>query len=166
MKTTTAAALAALWTLAGAPALAQPLVGLPAGVHFGASLAETQAAVTPICPKLNVRRIDPPFLDVVKDRQMQIDCDGLMFQGKPRHVEFVIGDDRLGMIWLMVGADETPAVIDALAKAYGPAQRVNARYSTFPGHGAAYRHDRSEILFYAAERAGDVAEDFRPDPPK
>ena len=161
-----AAILAALSALAAAPAFAQPLVGLPAGVHFGASLAETQAAVTPVCPKLNVRRIDPPFLDVIKDRQMQIDCDGLIFQGKPRHVEFVIGDDRLGMIWLMVGADETPAVVDVLAKAYGPAQRVNARYSVFPGRRAAYRHDRSEILFYGAERAGDVTPDFRPDPPK
>ena len=150
----------------GGFAFAQPLVGLPAGVRFGASLAETQAAVTPVCPKLEVRRIDPPFLDVIKDRQMQIDCDGLIFQGKPRHVEFVIGDDRLGMIWLMVSADETAPVIDALAKAYGPPQRVNARYSLFPGHRAAYRHDRSEILFYAAERAGDVAENFRPDPSK
>jgi len=96
----------ALIVLAAAAALAAgakpPLPGLPAAVHFGASLAETLAAVTPVCPKVDVRRINPPFLDVIKDRQMQIDCDGLIFQGKPRHVEFVIGDDRLGMIWLMV----------------------------------------------------------------
>ncbi|MGZ3374960.1 MAG: hypothetical protein ACXU8S_00010 [Phenylobacterium sp.] len=164
IATLTAALLAAV-TAQAAPAVASPpspLLGLPAGVHFGASLAETQAAVAPVCPKLNVRRIDPPFLDVIKDRQMQIDCDGFLFQGKPRHVEFVIGDDRLGMIWLMVQPGEEAAVVGALAKAYGPPDRPNAKYWTFPGHEVAFRRDKAEILYYGAERAGDVAPDFKP----
>ncbi len=163
MRTITmAAAIAARGFLASTPALAEPLVGLPAGVHFGASLAETQATVAPLCPKLGVRRIDPPFLDVIKDRQMQIDCDGLVFEGKPRHVEFVIGDDRLGMIWLMVEPTEEAAVVEVLAHAYGTPERPNPRFWTFPGHGAAFRRDKSEILYFGPERAGDVTPDFQP----
>ena len=156
-----AALLLVAATAHGAPS-SEPLLGLPAAVHFGASLAETQAAVGPVCPKLNVRRIDPPFLDAIKDRQMQIDCDGLIFQGKPRHVEFVVGDDRLGMIWLMVEPAEEAAVVEALAKIYGPAERPNPKFWTFPGHRAAFRRDKAEILYFGAERTGDVAPDFKP----
>jgi hypothetical protein len=70
----------------------------PAAVRWGASLDETRAALAGECRVMTVRRIDPPFLDVVRDRQMQIDCEGLVFRGRPRHAEFVIGDDRLGMV--------------------------------------------------------------------
>lgn len=144
-----------------APASTAPF-GLPAGVRFGASLAQTQAAIAGACASAPVRRIDPPFLDNIKDRQVQIDCEGLVFAGKPRHVEFVIGDDALAMIWLMVAPEEEAAVLDLLARAYGPPQRPNAKYWTFPGHEVAFRHDRAEILFYAPERSGDVTPDFQP----
>ena len=157
-----------MWLLVALPARGRSSLslGLPAGVHFGASLAETQKAIAGACLSAPVRRIDPPFLDVIKDRQMQIDCEGLVFLGKPRHVEFVIGDDRLGMIWLMVRPEDEPAVVAMLAKAYGPPTAANAKYLLFPGHGVAWRRDRSEILNYGAERAGDVTPDFKPDPAK
>ncbi len=160
--------IAALGLMFALPVAAAPavkpaaLLGLPAGVHFGASLAETQVALKGACATAPVRRIDPPFLDVIKDRQMQIDCEGLVFMGKPRHVEFVIGDDRLGMIWLMVTPGEEASVVDALAKTYGPPEGPNAKYWTFPGHEVAYRRDKAEILYYGAERAGDVTPDFEP----
>ena len=142
-----------------------PLLGLPSGIHFGASLAQTQAAIAGACASAPVRRIDPPFLDNIKDRQVQIDCEGLVFAGQPRHVEFVIGDDRLGMIWLMVKPEEEAAVVAMLAKAYGPPKAAIAKYLIFPGHEVAWRRDRSEILYYGAERAGDVTPDFKPDKP-
>ena len=161
------AALVLAGVLASGPisALAQPLLGLPAGVRFGASLAQTQAALAGACQTATVRRIDPPFLDVIKDRQMQIDCEGFPYLGKPRHAEFVIGDDRLGMIWVMVGADEESAVVDALAKSYGPPERPNPKYWTYPGHGLAFRRDRAEVLYFGAERARDVTPDFQPPKP-
>ena len=163
MKLAAFSAALGLWlSLAHGAHAAQPL-GLPAGVRFGASLAQTQAAIAGACTTAPVRRIDPPFLDNIKDLQVQIDCEGLVFEGQPRHVEFVIGDDRLGMIWLMVRPDEEAAVVAALAKAYGPPKPANAKYLIFPGHEVAYRRDRSEILYYAPERAGDVSPNFRPD---
>jgi hypothetical protein len=145
--------------------LTSPLHGLPPGVRFGASLAQTHAALNSACPKITVREIKPAFLDHIKDRQMQIDCDGLHFRGKPRHVEFVIGDDRLVMIWLMVEPREETAVVDELATFYGPPQRPNPNYWTFPSHHVAFRRDRSEVLFYSAEAEGDVAEDLAPSKP-
>ncbi|HEY6618331.1 MAG TPA: hypothetical protein VIY68_02190 [Steroidobacteraceae bacterium] len=109
-----------------------------------------------------MRRIDPPFLDVIKDRQMQIDCEGLAFAGQPRHAEFVIGDDRLGMIWIMVKPEEEDAVVEMLAKTYGLPERPNSQFWTFPGKRVAFRRDKSEVLYFGAERAVDVMADFRP----
>ena len=154
----------AMITVAQAKA-AQPntaLSGLPSTIHFGASLADTRGALAAVCPKLTVRRIDPPFLDVIKDRQMQIDCDGLAFAGQPRHAEFVIGDDRLGMIWIMVKPEEEDAVVEMLAKTYGLPERPNSQFWTFPGRMVAFRRDKSEVLYFGAERAVDVMPDFRP----
>jgi hypothetical protein len=139
-----------------------PLHGLPPGVRFGLSLAQTRAALSSACPKMTVREIKPAFLDHVKDRQMQIDCDGLNFRGKQRHAEFVIGDDRLVMIWLMVGPQEETAVVNELATVYGEPKRPNPNYWTYPKHHVAFRRDKSEILFYAPEVEGDVAEDLAP----
>jgi hypothetical protein len=136
--------------------------GLPGAVHFGATLEATRAAVAASCPKIEVREIKPPFLDIIKDKQMQIDCEGLVFLGKARHVEFVIGDDRLGMIWLMAQPDEESAIVALMTKTFGPPQRPNPNYWLFPNHNAAYRRDKSEILYYADERGRDVAEDLAP----
>jgi hypothetical protein len=159
--------VAALWLLCAGQAAAATaaLLGVPAGVRFEASLAETQAALKGACQTAPVRRIDPPFLDNIKDRQVQIDCEGLVFAGQPRHVEFVIGDDRLAMIWLMVKPEEEAAVVAMLAKAYGPPKAANAKFLIFPGHEVAWRRDKAEILYYGAERAGDVTPDFKPDKP-
>lgn len=158
--------LAILLALAWAGAAQAAPFGRPPEVVWGASLAQTQAALAGKCSAVTVRRVDPPFLDVIKDRQMQIDCEGFPFQGKPRHAEFVIGDDRLGMVWIMTTDEEAPALLKGMAGAYGPPDRDNARYHAFTAHGAALRLDRAEVLFYSPERARDCEPEFKPDPPQ
>jgi hypothetical protein len=137
----------------------------PRLIRWGASVTSIEAALKGRCVTSRLRRIDPPFLDVIKDRQVQIDCEGFVFQGRPRHAEFVFGDDRLGMVWIMVGAEETPGLLARMTAAYGPPDRRNARYDAFTHARAALRHDRAEVLFYAPERAGDCEPDFKPGPP-
>lgn len=149
------AVLAAL-VLAAAPAG----FSRPAAIRWGASLEQTRAALAGKCASMTVRRVDPPFLDVIRDRQMQIDCEGFLFQGRPRHAEFVIGDDRLGMVWIATTPGETPALLAAMTAAYGPPDHDNARYHAFAAHGAALRLDRAEVLFYGPERARDCEPDF------
>lgn len=137
----------------------------PDEVRFGATAAQVAASLTGKCAKMTTRRIDPPFLPRIADKQLQIDCDGYVFQGKPRHAEFVIGDDRLEMVWIMHTAPEDDAIRAAMVAAYGPPDHRNKAYDAFAEHRAALRLDKHEVLFYAADLGADMAPDFAPDAP-
>ncbi|MBI1330120.1 MAG: hypothetical protein GC166_09485 [Alphaproteobacteria bacterium] len=131
-------------------------------IRFGASTADMQAALQGKCAKSVLRDIVPPFLPRVKDRQVQIDCDGFPFMGKPRWAEFVIGDDRLQMVWIMTDKSEEATLYAAMVEAYGAPTHRNAQYDAFTQVRAALRKDRAEILFYAAELDGDMPEFSEP----
>jgi hypothetical protein len=75
-----------------------------------------------------LRTDDPVFLPDVRERQLQIDCEGFQFFGQGRHVEFVLRDDRLVMMWLMVTDAEAPTMVDAMTRAYGSADRTQRRH--------------------------------------
>jgi len=138
----------------------------PAVIRFGATVAEMQAVLKGICATMRTRRIDPPFLPNVADRQMQIDCDGFPFLGKPRWAEFVIGDDSLEMVWIMMGPGEDDAILNVMTAAYGPPTRRNQKYDAFTRARAALRHDRHEVLFYSDKLAPAMEPDFtEPGPP-
>lgn len=149
-------ALAMSWPVLASDAL------LPAVVHWDASTADMQVALAGKCTKMVARPVDPPFLDNTK-KQMQIDCEGFDFRGKARHAEFVIGDDRLKMVWIMTATDEDAALRDAMIAEYGPPDHRNKRYDAFAAHGAALRLDKHEVLFYSRAAAGDTEPDFAPD---
>ena len=135
---------------------------MPGVIHWGASTADVQRALAGKCSPMNTRPIVPPFLDNTK-MQTQIDCENFSFRGKPRHAEFVIGDDRLKMVWIMTGADEDDALRTAMIAEYGLPDHRNRRYDAFLAHRAALRLDRHEVLFYAPDAAGDTEPDFAPD---
>jgi len=143
-----------------APALAEPF--MPGVIRWGASTAEMQAALTGKCERMAVRKIDPPFLDNTK-AQTQIDCEGFVFRGKPRHSEFVIGDEQLKLVWIMTAPGEDADLRGAMTAEYGPPDHRNKTYDAFVAHRAALRLDKHEVLFYAANAAGDTEPDFRPD---
>jgi hypothetical protein len=105
------------------------------------------------------RPVDPPFLDHAR-KQTQIDCEGFAFEGKPRHAEFVIGDDTLKFVWIAVAPEERTALERRMTEAYGPPQIRNAHYLGYTKAHAALRLDRSEVLFYAADAEGDVLPDM------
>ena len=92
----------------------------------------------------------------MKIEQLQIDCDGFDYFGKGRHVEFVIRDGRLVMVWLMVDASEAPSFISVMGQAYGKPTATNARYVAFERARAAWRHKPAEILFYSPELEPEV----------
>ncbi len=148
--------LIVLSACAHAPAFQQPTA-----FRFGANTAEIARDAARLCAEWRLRPIDPPFLSDVRQRQMQIDCDGFQFRGQGRHVEFVIRDDRLVMVWLMVTDAETQAMIEAMTRAYGAPTRRNAGYVAFENDRAAWRFRPAEILFYAPELDADMAPDFR-----
>jgi hypothetical protein len=138
-----------------------PAFNKPDVIRWGATTDQLQQELKPLCSKLGTRKIDPPFLKGVKTQQLQIDCDGFWFFGRGRHVEFVIRDDRLVMVWLMVDENEAPKFIEAMRQAYGPSSAVNRKYIAFEPHRAAWRHEPPEILFYSPEVEAAIRLNFR-----
>jgi len=126
----------------------------PDVIRWGASAAELEAVLDGKCAKGFVNRpIDPPFLPEVKRNQVQIDCDGLDFLGAPRWAEFVVGDDRLQMVWIMVEPEDQQRAVAALIAAYGEPSSANENYVAFSEHNAAWRSEPPEVLYYAEELA-------------
>lgn len=124
----------------------------PQVIQWGVSAEKIRAAVTGQCKKGALERpIEPPFLPNVKTGQVQVDCSGFHFLGAPRWTEFVVGDDRLQMVWIMVRAEDKDAAVAALTEAYGPPSSRNEKYIAFKQGRAAWRHSPPEILFYAPE---------------
>lgn len=129
----------------------------PAIIRFGASVAEVELALEGQCTRRRLRTDDPVFLPDVRERQLQIDCDGFQFFGQGRHVEFVFRDDRLVLVWLMVTDAEAPVMIDVMTRAYGAPTEHSADYVTFERERAAWRYRPAEILFWAQDLDADFA---------
>ncbi len=133
-----------------AKAESDPLI--PDVIEWGASAAEIEKALDGKCANGFVNRpIDPPFLPDVKTHQVQIDCDGYDFMGAPRWTEFVIGDDRLQMVWVMVEAEDKDKIVQALEETYGEPSHTSEMFIAFTEHRAAWREEPPEVLFYAEE---------------
>jgi hypothetical protein len=105
------------------------------------------------CKTINTRRIDPPFLPGVKDRQTQIDCEGFEFLGKPRRLELVFRDDSLEMAWVMTTAEEQSSIARAMTDAVGEPTHRNNKYVAFAENRTALRFDRPEVLLYSEKLA-------------
>lgn len=136
----------------------------PAVIRYGATVAETQAALAGSCKTLTARRIDPPFqvLRDVKDKQMQLDCDGFQFRGKPRWAEFIFADDSLEMVWIMTSAEEEQPLRQTMTNLLGAATHHNDKFSAFTQERAALRLDKPEVLFYSEKLAPRVLPWFGP----
>lgn len=145
-----------LVSLTGAVVVPEPFKR-PEVIRWGASSVELERALAAQCPKLKTRRIDPPFLANVKNAQLQIDCDGFQFRHRGRHVEFVIRDNRLVMVWLMVDGEEQEAILRDMRKAMGEPTRSNGKYIAFERQRTAWRFKPAEILFYSPELDGEVS---------
>jgi len=125
----------------------------PKILRYGATVADMQTAVAGSCRTINTRRIDPPFLPEVKDRQTQIDCEGFEFLGKPRRVELVFRDDLLEMLWIMTTAEEQGSIAKAMTDAVGEPTHRNNKYVAFSENRTALRFDRPEVLLYSEKLA-------------
>lgn len=121
----------------------------PDVLRYGATVAETQAALAGRCTTIVTRPISPPFAPNVQSQQLQIDCDGFEFFGAPRWAEFVFRDDSLEMAWIMVRSEDQAAIVAAMEAAYGSPTLINNKYIAFAGANAAWRHQPAEVLFYS-----------------
>jgi len=147
-------AITAAIGLIGTSAIAADDALKPEIIKWGASAAEIEAALDGKCAKGFINRpIDPPFLPNKPAKQIQIDCDGLDFLGAPRWTEFVIGDDKLQMVWVMVDAKDREKAIAALKDQYGAPSHETGLFIAFAQSDAAWREEPPEVLFYSEEIA-------------
>ncbi len=156
LRTCGGAALVLLLAL-GACAHADARFERPEVIRFGASVAEIERALEGQCTRRRLRTDDPVFLPGVRERQLQIDCDGFQFFGHGRRLELVFRDDRLVLVWLMVTDAEAATMIDSMTRAYGAPTERNADYVSYGRDRAAWRYRPAEILFWSEELDADVA---------
>jgi tetratricopeptide (TPR) repeat protein len=125
----------------------------PNVIRYGATVAEMQTALAGLCKTMKTRRIEPTDLPYVKVKQVQIDCDGFAFLGKPRRAEFVFRDDSLELVWIITSAEERASILRAMADANGAPTQRNNRYVAFANNRTALRLDRPGVLFYSERLA-------------
>ena len=141
---------AILAILVSAPAKSDSFT--PQTIQFGTTAQDMEVVLAPLCVDgIKTRPIDPPFLPDVREQQLQIDCDGFAFQGAPRWAEFVIGDNTLKMVWIMLEPEDQDSVVAAMTDAFGPPSHNNDHYIAFTQARAAWRFEPAEVLFYSQE---------------
>ena len=141
-------------------ALSEVSFAKPDSIRFGATVNQMETLLANLCKTVNTRRVNPPLLKGVTDRQMQIDCEGFIFLGKPRHTEFIFADDELKMVWVMTDPNERVALEETMRSAYGTPNYISEKYIGFASSRVAIRLDRAEVLFYAEDAEKDVLPDI------
>ena len=133
----------------------------PSVVRYGSTTADMESALTSLCTKRITRQIVPPFLSGVKDIQLQVDCDGFPYLGKPRWAEFVIRDNSMDMVWIMTTKEEEPLIRDLMVAAFGPPTRQNEKYIAFEKARVALRFKPAEVLLYSPNLDKEVRSWFK-----
>ena len=127
-------------------------VAKPALVNFGNSLNEIQSALNGYCSSINVRHIDPPSIPNIES-QAQIDCQGFEYFGGKRLAEFVFVNDALMLTWILVEADEIPALETAFTSEFGEPTTSKDTILAYAHNFAAVRNDTPEALYYSETAA-------------
>jgi len=83
--------------------------------------------------------------------QYQINCFGVNYLGFPRKVEARFGDDKLNVVWILLGKAEEDRVRQALIKQYGPAIFTDDVWEVFNNWQVALRKDKPEVLLMEQE---------------
>lgn len=125
---------------------------LPRGLDSGADLITARTILSAHCPHYEERRIEPVTLLGGLSEQMQIDCFGLVVAGFPRKAEFVFGDGRLDLIWILTRNEEHARMRGHLTHLYGAPLEESDTYIIWPD-GRALRTDVPEIMIASPDVA-------------
>ncbi|WP_033405015.1 hypothetical protein [Hirschia maritima] len=127
-------------------------VGKPSQISFGSTVSEIQTALNGYCSSVDVRQIDPPSIPNVES-QWQIDCQGFGYFGDKRLAEFVFVNDALMLTWILVEADEIPALEKAFTAKFGAPTTSKDTILAYANNFAAVRNDTPEALYYSETAA-------------
>ena len=113
---------------------------------FYSTLAEVRAAVETRCDEIEVRDLNL-LLDVARESQRQIDCQGFEYRGKKRLMELMFSDDELDLVIVLLDADDHPALESQFREAYGEALHDSPIGLFFYDSAVALRTRPHEVVF-------------------
>ncbi len=134
------------------PSKTSMAVTKPDVITFGASVETIKQSLGSYCSSIETRTIDPPLIPTAKS-QTQIDCEGFAYFGGERKAEFVFSNDALVLTWILVDAEEIPALETAFTTKFGEPTFSKDTVLTYAEHFAGVRKDMPEALYYAEEAA-------------
>ncbi len=124
----------------------------PDVIAFESSVADMESALKNKCSSLEIREIDPPRIPDVSS-QTQIDCEGFGYFGAPRKAEFVFVNNALMLTWILVEAEEIPALEVAFSSLFGEPTSSKDTILAYAHNFAAVRNDTPEALYYSQTAA-------------
>ena len=120
---------------------------VPAFLQMGASFEDLEASFesnSTFTFKQELDGSDP-------NAQYQINCFGVNYLGFPRKAEARFGDDKLNVVWILLGKAEEDRVRQALIKQYGPPIFTDDIWEVYNNWQVAQRKDKPEILLMTQE---------------
>jgi len=136
---------------------ALPNTGLiPAFLQMGATFEDLQASLeanSTFTFKQDLDGSDP-------NAQYQINIFGVNYLGFPRKAEARFGDDKLNVVWILLGKAEEDRVRQALIKQYGRPIFTDDIWEVYNKWQVAQRKDKPEILLMEQEIGLDYKKSY------
>ncbi len=132
------------------PALRTEIKRIPRAVNLlqmplEGGIANIMTQFSPRSQLINKRVIsDSPFQGI--SSHVQLDCFGYHYFEFPRKVEFVLLDDQLEYLWVLIGKAEIPKIKILLEAMTGGIEKETANYIWFADGRTAIRKDVAEVL--------------------
>ena len=136
---------------------ALPNTGLiPAFLQMGATFEDLEApfeANSTFTLRQDLDGSDP-------NAQYQINCFGVNYLGFPRKAEARFGDDKLNVVWILLGKAEEDRVRQALIKQYGPPIFTDDIWEVYNNWQVAHRKDKPEVLLMEQQIGLDYMKEY------
>lgn len=121
---------------------------LPVSIKFDESLNEARERLRGLCKEVSEEVISPAQIPNTKDRQLQINCEGYLFQGKTRKAEFIFRDGELMLVWILTTAEEEKE-LESWMRSVADPDFVASEFTAFTNQNMALRKVPHEVLFYS-----------------
>ena len=114
--------------------------------NFGDSILTIRSNLEGKCDELSERELSI-LLDVVKNSQTQLECDGFLYRGQKRFVELMFSDGHLDIIHIMKTESDHEELKDILITEYGKPSFSSEQVDYFLSEGISLRTKPHEISF-------------------
>ena len=122
-----------------------PTFTAPVEARLGEALEVLAPEIEAACAFTLTRELEPG-LPTQPTTQTQIDCFGYPVAGFPRKIEFVFGDGRLELVWILTGRGEEDRLRASLEADHGPAEALIPGFEFFDDRRVALRTDKPELM--------------------